>query len=141
MTVGQSGAGGGDAAGGDKRGVRFVVLALLGIDGALSAVVAALMLPSYIGRYPFPVSAIVGGLVNLALVWAGTHWTESLRLAALPLWAWLLAVAGMSFNGPGDDFIFAGRGVMAYGILFLILVGAGPPTWLLWWRRYRRPMS
>jgi hypothetical protein len=116
-------------------------LTLLGIDGVLSAVVAALMLPSYIGRFPFPVSAIVSGLVNLMLVWAGTHWTNSLRLAALPLWTWLLAVAAMTLNGPGDDFIFAGRGAMAYAVLFLIVAGAAPPAWLLWWRRYRRALT
>lgn len=139
MTVPQPAVGAADGPGAGGRGLRFLVLGLLGIDGVLSAVAAALLLPSYLGRYPFPLSAIVGGLVNLALVWAATHWTRSLRLAALPLWTWLVTVAAMSFSGPGDDFIFAGRGVMAYGILFLIVAGAGPPTWLLWWRRYRRP--
>lgn len=126
-----------DATGAPGRAARFVVLTLLGFDGVLSAVTAALFLPCYLGRIPFPVSALISGLVNAALVWAATHWTQSLRLAALPLWLWLLTVALMALGGPGDDFILAGRGVMAYGVLLLIVAGAGPPAWLLWWRRYR----
>jgi hypothetical protein len=137
LTVAEPRAGSAVDTGAAGGAVRFVVLSLLGIDGVLSAVAAALLLPSYIGRFPFPVSALISGVLNAALVWAATHWTESLRLAALPLWTWLLTVAGMSLGGPGDDFIFAGRGVMAYGVLFLIVAGAAPPAWLLWWRRYR----
>ncbi|MEZ0365958.1 hypothetical protein ACAG26_19955 [Mycobacterium sp. pUA109] len=140
MTVAEPRAGSADDTGAPDRGIRFVVLTLLGVDGVLSAVTAALLLPSYIGRYPFPISAVVSGVINAVLVWAATHWTKSLRLAALPLWTWLLTVAAMTFGGPGDDFIFAGRGVMAYGALFMIVVGAAPPAALLWWRRYRRPI-
>lgn len=117
--------------------VGYLVLVLLGIDGVLCAVTAALLLPSYLGSIPFPVSALVGGLLNAALVWAGLHWTRSLRLAALPLWTWLLTVALMSFSGPGDDYIFAGRGVMAYGAPLMIVAGSVPPVALLWWRKYR----
>lgn len=115
--------------------IRFVVLTLLAVDGALCAVATALLLPFYIGPVPFPVSALIGGLVNSALIWAALHQTESQRLAALPLWTWLLTVAAMTLGGPGGDLIFAGRGVMAYGVLLMIVVGAGPPAWLLWWHR------
>lgn len=113
------------------------VLTLLAADGALCAVATALLLPSYIGAVPFPISALIGGLVNAALLWAALHWTESLRLAALPLWTWLITVAGMTLGGPGDDVIFGGRGVMAYGVLVMIVLGSAPPAWLLWRRRYR----
>jgi hypothetical protein len=113
----------------------FVVMTLLAVDGVLCAVATALLLPTYIGAAPFPVSALVGGLVNAALVWAALHWTESLRFAALPLWAWLVTVAAMTLGGPGDDFIFGGRGVMAYGVLAMIVLGVAPPAWLLWRRR------
>lgn len=121
--------------GGTGSAARLVVLTLLGVDGALCAVASALFLPSYVGSQPFPVSALIGGLVNAALVWAGMHWTESLRLAALPLWIWLVTVALMTLGGPGDDVIFAGRGVMTYSILVMILLGSAPPAWLLWRRR------
>ncbi|MBX9639268.1 MAG: hypothetical protein K2X97_05945, partial [Mycobacteriaceae bacterium] len=39
--------------------IRFVVLALLAVDGVLSALAATLLLPSYIGSTPFPISALV----------------------------------------------------------------------------------
>lgn len=114
---------------------RFVVMALLAVDGVLCAVATALLLPAYLGAAPFPLSALIGGLVNAALVWLALRWTSSLRLAALPLWAWLLTVALMTLGGPGGDLIFAGRGVMAYGVLVMVLLGSAPPAWVLWHRR------
>lgn len=95
---------------------------------------AALLLPAYIGPAPFPISALASGLVNAALVWAARRWTTSARVAALPLWAWLLTVAAMTLGGPADDVILGGRGVMAYGALILILLGVIPPVWVLWRR-------
>ncbi|ORW88705.1 hypothetical protein [Mycolicibacter terrae] len=115
--------------------VNYPVLALLAVDGVLCAVSTALLLPAHIGAVPFPLSALVGGLVNAALVWIALRCTSSLRLAALPLWSWLLAIALMTFGGPGDDLIFADRGVMAYGVLLMIVLGSAPPGWLLWRRR------
>ncbi|OBK26597.1 hypothetical protein A5634_00245 [Mycobacterium asiaticum] len=117
--------------------IRFVVLALLAVDGVLSALAGALLLPAYIGSIPFPVSALVSGLVNAALVWAASRWTSSTRVAALPLWTWLLTVAAMTLGGPGDDIIFGGRGVMAYGVLLLIVLGVAPPVWVLLRRKAR----
>ncbi len=88
--------------------IRFVVLALLAVDGILSALAGALLLPFYIGSIPFPISGLISGLVNAALVWAAGRWTRSPRVAALPLWTWLLTVAVMSMGGPGDDVILGG---------------------------------
>ena len=39
---------------------RSLVMALLALDGALCAVTTALLLPSYLGTTPFPVSALAG---------------------------------------------------------------------------------
>ena len=114
--------------------IRMVVLVLLTIDGVISAVTGALLLPIYLGTVPFPVSAVITGLVNAALVWATGYWTESKRLAALPLWAWLVTVAAMTLGGPGGDIVFGGPGVMAYSALLFLVVGAGPAVWLLWRR-------
>lgn len=112
--------------------IRFVVLALLAVDGVLSAVAGALLLPSYIGSIPFPISALISGLVNAALVWAASRWTSSPRVAAIPLWTWLLTVAVASLGGPGGDIILGGQGVMAYAALVLIVLGVAPPVWVLW---------
>ena len=116
----------------DLTPLRPVVLTLLAINGMLSAVAAAFFLPLRIGSVPFPISALLSGLVNAALVWAALQWTSSPRVAALPLWCWLLTVAGLTFGGPGDDIVFGGVGIMEYAPLLLIVLGALPPAWLLW---------
>ena len=81
---------------------------------------------------PFPISALISGLVNAALVWAALQWTSSPRVAALPLWSWLLTVAGLTFGGPGDDIVFGGDGIMEFAPLLLIVLGALPPGAVLW---------
>lgn len=93
-----------------------------------------MLLPLYIGSVPFPISGLISGLVNAALVWAAGRWTRSPRLAALPLWTWLLTVGLISMGGPGDDVVLGGKGVMAYGALWLIVLGVAPPVWVLWRR-------
>jgi hypothetical protein len=125
----------GEETGATDPAIRFVVLALLAVDGILSALAGALFLPFYIGSMPFPVSALISGLVNAALVWAAARWTTSPRVAALPLWTWLLTVAVLSLGGPGDDIVLGGQGLMAYGALVLIVLGLAPSVWVLWRRR------
>jgi hypothetical protein len=131
LTAAESGTDPGDDIGPSDPVIRFVVMVLLALDGVLSAVAAALLLPSYIGTVPFPVSALVGGLVNGALVWAAARWTRSPRLAALPLWTWLLTVTLMTLGLPNDAQILDGAGVLRYGVLLLIVLGVAPPLWVL----------
>ena len=108
-----------------------MVLALLTFDGVLSAILGALLLPTYLGSIPVPVSALASGLLNAALVWAAGYWTDSKRLAAVPLWAWLATVGALTLGGPGGDIIFAGPGIMAFSVLILLAFGAVPPMLLL----------
>lgn len=113
-----------------------VVLSVLALDGVLSALAASFLLPLRLGSVPFPISMLISGAVNAALVWAALHWTSSPRVAALPLWTWLATVLGLTFGGPGSDLVFGGVGVMAYAALLLIAAGALPPAAVLW--RYAR---
>jgi hypothetical protein len=124
-----------DDIGATDPSIRIVILALLAVDGILSAVAGALLLPAYIGSIPFPISAAISGLVNAALVWAAGRWTTSARLAALPLWTWLLTVLVMCAPGPGGDVIFGGRGLLAYSPLLLLVAGSAPPLAVLLRRR------
>ena len=116
----------------NTRAVRAAVLTLLAVDGIISAVLAAFFLSLRLGPVPFPISALISGLLNAALVWAALQWTSTPRLAALPLWCWLLTVGGLTFGGPGDDIVFGGVGVMEYAPLLLIVLGALPPAYVLW---------
>ncbi|KKW64153.1 hypothetical protein ABQE57_04045 [Mycolicibacterium elephantis] len=112
--------------------LRVVVLTLLALDGVLCAIAAAFFLPLRIGTIPFPISAFIAGAVNAALVWAALHWTSSPRVAALPLWTWLGAMAVMFLGGPGEDVIFGAAGLTAYAVLLLLLVcGTLPPALVL----------
>jgi hypothetical protein len=115
------------------RGSRCgpVVLALLAVDGVLSAILGALLLPVYLGPVPFPISALFSGLLNAALVWAASYWTDSTRLAALPLWAWLAAVFWFTLGGPGGDIVFGGPGIMAFSVLVLLVLGVLPAALVL----------
>jgi hypothetical protein len=116
----------------DLTYLRPAVLTLLAIEGVFSAVAAAFFLPLRVGSVPLPISALLSGLVNAALVWTALQWTSAPRVAALPLWCWLLTVAGLTFGGPGDDIVFGGVGIMEYAPLLLIVLGALPPAYVLW---------
>lgn len=115
--------------------LRVAILALLAVDGVLSAIVGALFLPSYVGSIPFPISALASGLVNAVLVWAATHWTSRNAVAALPVWTWLLTVFMMARPGPGGDVVFAGRGITEYSPFLLLAAGTLLPFWVLMRRR------
>jgi hypothetical protein len=116
--------------------VRTVVLVLLAVDGIISAVVGAMLLPLYLCGVPFPVSALITGLVNAVLVWSAMYWTDSTRLAALPLLTWLGTVGVLTLGGPGGDIVFGGPGVMEYSVLLFLALGVLPPVLVL--RRNRR---
>ncbi|MGZ6779510.1 MAG: hypothetical protein ACXVGO_11005 [Mycobacterium sp.] len=118
---------------GDTRVLRAVVLTVLAIDGVISAILAAFFLSLHIGPVPCPISAVISGLLNAALVGAALQWTSSPRLAALPLWTWLATIAGLTLPGPGDDAVYSAQ----WSLLLLIVVGALPPALLL----YRRNQS
>ena len=122
---------------GTDPALRAVILVLLAVDGVVSAVVGALLLPIYLGPVPFPISALLSGLVNATLVWAAMYWTDSNRLAALPLLTWLVTVAVLTLGGPGGDIVFGGPGLMQYSVLLFLTLGVLPPGWLLW--RRNRP--
>ena len=107
------------------------MLAVLAVDGVLCAVGSALLLPIHLGAVPFPVSALVSGAVNAALVWAAGQWTDSPRLAALPLVTWLVTVAALAVGGPGGDIVFGGPGVMAFSVLIFLVAGAVPAALVL----------
>ncbi|GFG55308.1 hypothetical protein MAGR_67490 [Mycolicibacterium agri] len=107
--------------------MRVVVLTLLAIDGVISAVLGSFFLALRIGPVPFPISALLAGLLNAALVWAALQWTSSTRLAALPLWTWLATIAGLTLPGPGDDAVFGTEWLL----LLLIALGTSPPALVL----------
>jgi hypothetical protein len=112
------------------------MLTLFAVDGVLSAIGGAFFLQVRIGSWPFPVSALLSGLVNAGLVWAAMQWSSAPRLASLPLWTWLATVAVLTLGGPGSDLVFGSAGVMEYAPVLLLTLGTLPPAAVLW-RRLR----
>lgn len=108
-----------------------MVLAVLGLDGVLSALMAIFFLPLRIGPVPFPISALVSGVLNAAMVWVGLQWTSIPRLAAVPLWTWLVTVLLFTVVTPGDDIVFGGAGIMEFGPVLLVALGALPAAWVV----------
>ena len=111
---------------------RPVILSVLAFDGVLSAVLGALLLPLYVGSIPVPISALISGAFNAALVWAALQWTAAPRVAALPLWTWLATVSALTLGGPGGDIVFGGAGIMEFAPVIFVVVGAAPPAVVLW---------
>jgi hypothetical protein len=108
------------------------VLGLLAADGVISAIAGALFLQVRLGSMPFPISALISGLLNALLVWVGLQWTSSVRPAALALWTWLFTVAAMTLTGPGGDVVFGGPGFDQWSVAVLLVLGVLPPGIVLW---------
>lgn len=107
---------------------------MLALDGVLTALASSFLLQLRLGSVPFPIAVVISGAVNAALVWVALHWTASPRVAALPMWAWLATVLGLTLGGPGGDVVFDGVGLMAGAVILLIIGGVLPPAAVL--RRY-----
>jgi hypothetical protein len=111
---------------------RGLVLGLLAVDGVISAILGGLFVQIRLGGVPFPISALISGLVNALLVWAGLQWTASLRLGAVALWTWLLTVAVMTLGGPGGDVVFGGPGFDEWSAAVMLGLGVLPAGIVLW---------
>ena len=109
----------------DRAGVAdSALLALLAFDGFLTVVLAALFLPTYIGSVAFPISALVCGVVNVALVVAAALVTDRNTMTCLPLVGWGFGFFVCLFGGPGGDVIL-GQSWQTVLLLFLGVVPAG----------------
>ncbi|MDV7245732.1 MULTISPECIES: hypothetical protein [Rhodococcus] len=103
-------------------------LALLVFDGLLCAVLAVLFLPLYLGATPFPVSILVAGAVNVALVIAARSATGRVGAAALPLVGWIVGFLLCMLGGPGGDVLL----LASVWTLLLFLGALIPPAAYLW---------
>ncbi|MEU1983390.1 hypothetical protein [Nocardia sp. NPDC019395] len=83
---------------------RPVIIAVLMLDAVIALILEVLYLPLYIGAVAFPITALLAGPVNLALVWAAETVSTRLSVLFLPVGAWLAAFLTAASRGPGGDF-------------------------------------
>ncbi|WP_235916295.1 hypothetical protein [Antrihabitans cavernicola] len=107
--------------------IKWVVLALLIFDGLLTVALEVLFLPTYIGSWPFPLSAVVAALVNVLLVVGARTVTDRTGEASLPLVAWGLGFMVALFGGPGGDVML----LASWPTILLLVLGVAPAGWVL----------
>lgn len=110
------------------------ILGLLVFDGVLTAVLAVLFLPAYLGSVAFPISALAAAVINVLLVFGARTVTDRASMAALPLIGWFLGFAACMFGGPGGDvllladprtLLLLGFAVVPAGLLLLKFASDG----------------
>lgn len=105
-----------------------VILALLTFYGLGSLTLEVLFLPARLGSAPFPISAVVAFVLNVALVWAAAQFTGRFGIAVLPFVAWVLGFLGAMFGGPGGDVVL----LASWETLLLFALGfAGPVAFVV----------
>lgn len=111
-----------------EKTADHVVLAVLTVDGFITAILGALFLPAYIGSVPFPISAVCTAVVNIALVYLAARVTDRNILTALPLVGWGLGFLLCMGQGPGGDIILAAT----WQTLVFLLLGLAPAGYALY---------
>lgn len=81
-----------------------VIIAVLVVDAVIALILEVAYLPLYIGAVAVPITAVLAGPVNLALVWAVSTVSTRLSVLFLPVGAWLAAFLIAASRGPGGDF-------------------------------------
>ncbi|CCQ15401.1 putative uncharacterized protein [Rhodococcus sp. AW25M09] len=113
--------------------VSWATVAVLVFDGFLSGILSVFFLPTYLGSVQFPISAVLGGIANVALIMAARKVAERPIWVASPLAGWFVAVAACMFGGPGGDVLL----LADWRTMVLIIAGAGPPGVLLFMFRLK----
>jgi 4-amino-4-deoxy-L-arabinose transferase-like glycosyltransferase len=106
---------------------------VLVFDGFLSGILSVFFLPAYLGSVQFPISALLGGIANVALILAARKVAERSIWVASPLIGWFAAVVLCMLGGPGGDVLL----LADWRTMLLIIAGAGPAGVLLFMFRMR----
>ncbi|MBF6210836.1 hypothetical protein IU487_07205 [Nocardia puris] len=133
--------------------VRAILLVLLTLSGVFTLAFEVLYLPIYLGStdlrtgtetlvaaplaaqagpgvFVFPITALLAGVLNVALVAAARTLTDSLRVALLPVVAWTFAFLACTVAGPGGDLVL----MSDWPTLLLLVCGLAPPIAYVYFR-------
>ncbi|MGW4772723.1 hypothetical protein ACWEO2_32395 [Nocardia sp. NPDC004278] len=107
-----------------------VIIGVLVLDALVTLALEVLYLPTYIHTVAFPLSAVLAGVVNIALVMGVRSVTHRIGAALLPLGAWTFGFLICSFTGPGGDIMLG----TDWRTLLLLICGLVPPLLYLYFR-------
>ncbi|MFF0542860.1 hypothetical protein ACWEVD_29110 [Nocardia thailandica] len=110
--------------------LTVLIVAALLFDAALSLALEVLFLPLYRGSVPIPVTALLAGVVNVALVHGMTTVTSRPGFLAAPLVVWTLGFLVCASSGPGGDIMLGSD----WRTLLLLFCGLIPPLVYLYVR-------
>ena len=113
--------------------VSWATVSVLVFDGFLSGILSVVFLPTYLGSMQFPISALLGGIANVALIVAARKVAERPIWVASPLLGWFAAVVLCMLGGPGGDVLLLAE----WRTMLLIIAGAGPAGVLLFMYRMK----
>lgn len=113
--------------------VSWATVAVLVFDGFLAGILSVFFLPTYLGSVQFPISALLGGIANVALILAARKVAERSIWVASPLIGWSIAVVLCILGGPGNDVLL----LADWRTMLLIIAGAGPAGVLLFMFRMK----
>ncbi|MFC8044250.1 hypothetical protein [Nocardia sp. NPDC057353] len=100
-----------------------IILVVLTVDAVITLLLEVLYLPTYLGSVAFPISALVAGAVNTALVYAASTVSDRTVLQLLPLIVWTLGFLVCATTGPGGDMLLGST----WQTLLLLLCGLVAP--------------
>lgn len=110
--------------------LTVAIVAALLFDAGLSLALEVLFLPLYRGSVPIPVTALLAGPVNIALVYGMASVTSRLSLLAAPLVVWTVGFLVCASAGPGGDIMLGSD----WRTLLLLFCGLVPPLVYLYVR-------
>lgn len=113
--------------------VSGATVAVLVFDGFACGVLSVFFLPTYLGSVQFPISALLGGVANVALVLAARKVAERRIAVAAPLIGWFVAVVLCMLGGPGGDVLL----LADWRTMLLIVAGVGPAGTMLFMFRMK----
>ncbi|MFT3714525.1 MAG: hypothetical protein QM774_00865 [Gordonia sp. (in: high G+C Gram-positive bacteria)] len=101
---------------------RHGMVVLLTVAGLLTGILTASFVMLYLGHVPFPITAVIAGLVNVLLLRLASSYTSSgWRFA--PLAAWVIPVVFEMLPVTGSEPL-----IYSWQLLLLLLLGLALPA-------------
>ncbi len=100
-----------------------LTLAVLVLDAVITLALEVLYLPFYFGSTAFPLSGVLAGAVNVALVLGARAVSPRTAAMFLPLAAWTFGFLLCASTGPGGDIMLASD----WRTVLLLFCGLVPP--------------